>query len=90
MFYLAGETETVEETERFQAFIRRSQKLCRAWEVTLLFMPKSPSNNKSKTDAFHNFDQRVKLGMKTKFDGSAYETNYSISDSSAKVNKFCF
>lgn len=95
MFYLDSETETIKESERFQAFIGRSQKLCRAWEVTLLFMPKSPSNNKSKTDAFHNFDQRVKLGMKTIFHASVYEdyitgTNYSIIDPSAKVNKFCF
>ena len=93
LFYLADESQTVEEHERFQAFIGRGQKLCRAWEVTLMLMTKFPSSKKSETDAFANFNQRVKLGMKTIFNESIYEgyikeTNYSRNDSRVGVNKF--
>lgn len=93
MFYLVDATEIVEEHKRFQTFIARSQKLCQAWEVTLLLMPKSPSNTKHKADAVANFNQRVKLGMKKIFNKSVYggyikDTNYSLNES--KVNKFCF
>ena len=95
MFYLVDETELVKDHEGFPAFIKRSEKLCRAWEVTLLLMTKYPSDNKSETDAVANFNQRVKLGMKTIFNESVYEgpikdTNYSKSDSRVEVTKFCF
>ena len=80
--YLAYENENVEEHKKFPTFIERSQKLCRAWEVTLLLMPKSSSNKKNEANADANFNQRVKLGMKAIFNKTVYEsyikgTNYS-------------
>ena len=93
--YLGDKTDTAEERERFQTFIERSQKLCRAWEVTLLLMTKFPSNKKNETDAVASFNQRVKLGMKTIFNKTVYEgfikeTNYSRNDSRVEVSKFIF
>lgn len=93
--YLGTESETVEENETFQTFIERSQKLCRAWEVTLLLMTKFLLNNKNENDAVANFNKRVKLGMKTIFNESVYEgfikdTNYSLMESSVTVSKFFF
>lgn len=87
--------DTIPEHERFKAFIERSQKLCRAWEVTLLLMNNLLSSKKNKTDAIANFNERVKLGMKTIFNESVYEgpikdTNYSRNDSRVEVTKFCF
>ena len=95
LFYLADENGSVTEKERFQTFIERSKKLCRAWEVTLLLMTKFPSDKKNETGAVASFNHRVKLGMKTIFNKSVYEgyikdTNYSLNDSKVEVNKFCF
>ena len=86
---------TVEEHESFQTHIERSKKLCRAWEVTLLLMTKFSSSKKARTDAVASFNQRVKLGMKTRFNTTVYEgyirdTNYSRIDSTGTVSKFCF
>ena len=72
--YLAYENENVEEHKKFPAFIERSQKLCRAWEVTLLLMPKSSSNKKNEANADANFNQRVKLEMKAIFNKTVYES----------------
>ena len=87
--------DTIPEHERFKAFIERSQKLCRAWEVTLLLMNNLPSSKKNKTDAIDNFNERVKLGMKTIFNESVYKgyviaTNISKTNPIIEVSKFCF
>ena len=90
--YLVVENENVEEHEKFPAFIERSQKLCGAWEVTLLLMPKFTSNKKNEANVIANFNQRVQLGMKTIFNETVYEgyikgTNYGTR---VKVSKLFF
>ena len=86
---------TVGEHEAFQTFIERSKKLCQAWEVTLLLMTKISSSKKARTDTVASFNQRVKLGMKTRFNKTVYEgyirdTNYRRNDSRVMVSRFCF
>ncbi|XP_057310994.1 atrial natriuretic peptide receptor 1-like isoform X2 [Hydractinia symbiolongicarpus] len=69
--------------DNYQSFIKRSKKLCKAWEATLLMMTKLPKETTlTSNSTLADFHDRVRIGMKTMFNVSVYHgiidnTNYS-------------